>query len=128
MIKSSGYRISPTEIEELVYALPAVKECAVVGIPDDLLGQAVVVVYTSDDEEAEVNKAILSACREALPAYMVPSHVARAHRAIGEEAAAERAETAGDPPQDRQHLEMRLVLLRGDDRLRGGGRRVHGSI
>ncbi len=78
MIKSSGYRISPTEIEELVYALPAVKECAVVGIPDDLLGQAIVVVYTSDSEEAEVNEAILSACREALPAYMVPSHLARA--------------------------------------------------
>ncbi|MBT8135711.1 MAG: acyl-CoA ligase (AMP-forming), exosortase A system-associated, partial [Gammaproteobacteria bacterium] len=57
MIKSSGYRISPTEVEEAVHATGLVTDCAAVGIPDPDLGQAVVVAAqargSSDDETAQ---------------------------------------------------------------------------
>ena len=43
MIKSSGYRISPTEVEEVIYATGLVNECAALGIPHPDLGQAVVI-------------------------------------------------------------------------------------
>jgi hypothetical protein len=46
MIKTSGYRISPTEIEEVVYATQRVGECAAFGVDHPSLGQAVVLVVT----------------------------------------------------------------------------------
>jgi acetyl-CoA synthetase len=41
IIKSSGYRIGPFEIESVVVCHPAVKECAVTGVPDEIRGQLV---------------------------------------------------------------------------------------
>ncbi len=41
MIKSSGYRLGPAEIEACLLHHPAVAECAVVGVPDEALGQSV---------------------------------------------------------------------------------------
>src|SRR6185369_3736118 len=46
MIKTSGYRVSPTEVEEVVYATKLVGEVAALGIPHPVLGQAIVVVAT----------------------------------------------------------------------------------
>src|SRR5512135_1777653 len=47
MIKTSGYRISPTEIEEVVYATEQVGECAAFGVEHPSLGQCVVLVVTA---------------------------------------------------------------------------------
>ena len=41
MIKSSGYRIGPFEIESILMELPYVLECAVTGAPDPIRGQVV---------------------------------------------------------------------------------------
>ncbi|MDR2671850.1 MAG: AMP-binding protein [Coriobacteriales bacterium] len=41
VIKSSGYRISPFEVESVLLTHPAVRECAVTGVPDELRGKAV---------------------------------------------------------------------------------------
>ena len=41
LIKSSGYRIGPFEIESVIMELPYVLECAVIGVPDEIRGQAV---------------------------------------------------------------------------------------
>ena len=41
MIKSSGFRISPTEVEEVLFQSGLVKGAAVIGVPDDVLGQSV---------------------------------------------------------------------------------------
>ena len=75
MIKSSGYRISPTEVEEVIYASGLVNECAALGIPHPDIGQAVVVAATADDESTEVSTAIIDACKLALPNFMVPERI-----------------------------------------------------
>jgi acyl-CoA synthetase (AMP-forming)/AMP-acid ligase II len=77
MIKSSGFRISPTEVEEVAFRSGAVRHAAAIGVPDDLLGQAVkLFVVPRDDKSAVVDKsALLEFCGEHLPRYMVPKFV-----------------------------------------------------
>lgn len=75
MIKTSGYRVSPTEIEEVLYATGMVGELAAFGIPHDTLGQAIVVVATPKPGDVLDGAALLTACRDRLPAYMVPSRI-----------------------------------------------------
>jgi acyl-CoA ligase (AMP-forming) (exosortase A-associated) len=75
MIKTSGYRVSPTEIEEVLYTTGLVTEAVALGAPHPVLGQAIVVVGVAAGPAGEDTQALLAACREALPTYMVPSHV-----------------------------------------------------
>lgn len=75
MIKSSGYRISPNEVEEVLYATQMIGECAAFGVPHASLGEAVVVVATPRDTTALDAARLLALCRERLPAYMVPSRI-----------------------------------------------------
>ena len=55
VIKSSGYRIGPFEIESVIMELPYVLECAVIGVPDETRGQVVeaIVVLTKDKEPTD---------------------------------------------------------------------------
>ena len=73
MIKTSGYRVSPTEIEEVLYGTKLVQECAAFGVPHPALGQAIAVVAVPRD--GADRDALLAACREHLPIYMVPAHL-----------------------------------------------------
>lgn len=75
MIKTSGYRVSPTEVEEVVYASGLVSECAAIGVPDDRLGQTVIVVAAADNPNRGTDQAIIAACRDHLANYMVPSRI-----------------------------------------------------
>jgi acyl-CoA ligase (AMP-forming) (exosortase A-associated) len=75
MIKTSGYRVSPTEVEEVIYATGLVGEAAALGIPHPVLGQAIVVVATARDGVRLDTEEILAQCRQQLPAFMVPAHV-----------------------------------------------------
>lgn len=75
MIKSSGYRISPTEVEEVVYASKMVGEAVAIGVPHPTLGQAVVIVATPINGDGLNGDAVIEACRKQLPAYMVPHQV-----------------------------------------------------
>lgn len=75
MIKTSGYRVSPTEVEEVVYATRLVGEAAALGIPHPVLGQAIVVVATARDGAKFDAEALLADCRQRLPAFMVPARV-----------------------------------------------------
>lgn len=72
-IKSSGYRISPEEIEETVHASGLVVEAVALGIPDDALGEVVVLlaVLTGDSDV----EALRNWCTQRLPRYMVPRHI-----------------------------------------------------
>jgi acyl-CoA ligase (AMP-forming) (exosortase A-associated) len=76
MIKTSGYRVSPTEVEEVLYATGRVAECAAFGVEHPALGQAIYVVATVPvgTETLDVDD-LLSECRARMPAYMVPSQV-----------------------------------------------------
>ena len=78
MIKTSGYRVSPTEIEEVVYATGCVDEVIAVGLPDPILGQSIALVATPPKgTDTPLNEAeILRACQRSLPAFMVPQRIA----------------------------------------------------
>ena len=75
MIKTSGYRVSPTEIEEVIYASGLAKEVAAIGIEHDSLGQAVVVVVSVEKAENFDDQAIIAVCKAQLPNFMIPAKV-----------------------------------------------------
>jgi acyl-CoA ligase (AMP-forming) (exosortase A-associated) len=76
MMKTSGYRVSPTEVEEVLYATRLVGECAAFGVKHAALGQAIQVIATAPDGAAGVDvAALLAECRVRMPAYMVPADV-----------------------------------------------------
>ena len=74
MIKVSGYRVSPSEVEEVIAAIEQVAEAAAFGVPHPTLGQAIVVVAKPADE-AVTAQLLLQECRRRLPAYMAPAHI-----------------------------------------------------
>lgn len=75
MIKTSGYRVSPTEVEEVIYATDLVGECAAFGVPHPQLGQAIVIVATAKSDAPLAIDTLLNACRKQLPAFMIPHHI-----------------------------------------------------
>ena len=75
MIKTSGYRVSPSEIEEAVHASGLVAECCAYGVEDETLGQRIHLVIVPAGTEALSPETLLQACRNRLPAYMLPSHI-----------------------------------------------------
>jgi acyl-CoA ligase (AMP-forming) (exosortase A-associated) len=75
MIKSSGYRVSPTEVEEVVYASGLVSEAAALGIAHPRLGQAIVVVVQALEPDSFNANDLMRHCKARLPNYMLPTHV-----------------------------------------------------
>lgn len=76
MMKTSGYRVSPTEVEEILYATQLVGECVAFGVDHPSLGHAIHVIATSAvcTGTADLN-ALMSECRTRMPAYMVPAGI-----------------------------------------------------
>lgn len=74
MIKTSGYRISPTEIEEVAYDSGLVRDAAALGLPDEALGHRVVVVVSPSGESLDPRD-LVEVFRRQLPRYMVPAEV-----------------------------------------------------
>ena len=75
MIIRGGYNVYPREIEEVLYEHPAVLEAAVIGVPDEALGEevaAAVVLSPGHDVDAEDIRAFV---KERLAAYKYPRHV-----------------------------------------------------
>ncbi len=74
MIKTSGYRVSPAEVEEILYATRHVGECVAFGVEHPVLGQAIQVIATAPAGQDDVDLAALQAqCRARMPAYMLPA-------------------------------------------------------
>ena len=73
MIKVSGNRISPTEIEEAALASGAVSDVAAFGVADERLGQAIVLVAVAKGSGAKVN--LRNYLRRELPQHMRPAHI-----------------------------------------------------
>ena len=71
MIKSSGYRISPSEVEEAIMATGHFRHVAVIGLPDDFAGQKVHAVAVALERDVAVAP-VLQAVAGTLAAYMVP--------------------------------------------------------
>ncbi len=70
MIKTSGFRLSPDEVEDLVCRSGTVGDAVAFGVEDDELGQVVHVALTPLEGFAEAS--LLGHCRQAMPHYMVP--------------------------------------------------------
>ncbi|MBI2380583.1 MAG: acyl-CoA ligase (AMP-forming), exosortase A system-associated [Gammaproteobacteria bacterium] len=75
MIKTSGYRVSPTEVEEVIYGHPDVAEVAAIGIAHPQLGQAVVLVVKPSAMNLFREDAVLKHCKSRLPGFMQPSKI-----------------------------------------------------
>ena len=76
MMKTSGYRVSPTEVEEVLYATKLVGECAAFGVEHPTLGQAIQVIVTSPAGSDAVDVLhLLAECKARMPIYMVPHGV-----------------------------------------------------
>lgn len=75
IIKTRGEKVSPREIEDVLYALAGVAEAAVVGVPDDILGSAVKAVVTLRKGASLSMQEVQRHCRERLEDFMVPKLV-----------------------------------------------------
>ncbi|MCW0979248.1 AMP-binding protein [Agrobacterium sp. BT-220-3] len=71
MIKSSGYRISPTEVEESLMSTGLFQQVAVIGLPDPFAGEKVHAVATAANENIDVSTALKKAA-EMLAPFMIP--------------------------------------------------------
>ena len=72
MIKSSGNRISPTEVEEAVLAGGEAGEAVALGMPDERLGQAIVVVASAKGDTTEAETRLRDRLKRELPGFMQP--------------------------------------------------------
>lgn len=78
LIKCSGFRISPEEVEDHFFRMNHVKAVAAFGVPDEILGEAVHVAVCVDpfsgegDGWSELERGFQRACRQSMPNYMVP--------------------------------------------------------
>ncbi len=75
VIKSRGEKIAPKEVEAALLAIPGVREAAVVGVPDELLGQAVKAFVVLERGARLGPKEIRFECQRRLEPFMVPKAV-----------------------------------------------------
>ena len=75
LIISGGENIYPKELEDLVYTLPSVKECAVVPVPDPKWGQVPALFVAFHDGESMTADEILSFMTQSLAKYKIPKYV-----------------------------------------------------
>jgi len=72
LIIRGGYNVYPSEIENVLHAHPAVAEAAVVGVPDERLGEEVMAVIIRRPSTDLLEHELVSYCRERLAAYKCP--------------------------------------------------------
>ena len=75
LIKSSGFRISPTEVEEILFQSGKLREAAVIGIPDEVLGQSIKAFVVPADSQSPTVEELLEFCATKMPSYMVPKAI-----------------------------------------------------
>ena len=77
IIKSGGYRISPNEIENEILSCEKFKGCVVYGIPDEIMGEAVVAVIQVPNtvDPSDLKSEVLTHCNKRLPSYKVPKKI-----------------------------------------------------
>jgi amino acid adenylation domain-containing protein len=75
IIKSRGEKVSPKEVENVLYALEGVQDAAVIGVPDEVLGQAIKAFVVLRPGCRHSEKDLLRHCQGRLESFMVPKHV-----------------------------------------------------
>lgn len=75
MIKTGAHRVSPLEVEAVLQQLGGVAECAVVGVADEILGEAIAAHVVVQEGVALDARDVLAHCRTHLSAHMIPKTV-----------------------------------------------------
>lgn len=75
IVKTRGEKVSPVEVEDALHAIEGIREAAVVGVPDELLGEAVRAYVVLEDGASLTARDVILACRGALESYKVPTEV-----------------------------------------------------
>ena len=75
MINAGGYKVWPREVEDVLYAHPAVREAAVVGIPDDYRGETVKAVVSLKPGHVALPEELGAWCKERMAAYKYPRSI-----------------------------------------------------
>jgi acyl-coenzyme A synthetase/AMP-(fatty) acid ligase len=75
VIKTRGEKVSPAEVDAVLFAIDGVKDAAVVGVPDEVLGEAVRGYVVLDDGVELTEREILRICRARLPLFAVPQRI-----------------------------------------------------
>ena len=75
IINASGFKVMPGEVEEVLYSHAAVREAAVVGVPDTYRGETVRAVVSIDPSVPVTAAELIEHCRQGLAAYKCPREV-----------------------------------------------------
>ncbi|MCZ2458008.1 MAG: AMP-binding protein [Chitinophagales bacterium] len=75
IIKTRGEKVSPAEVENIIYSIEGVREAVVMGSPDELLGESVIAVVTLKEGVSLEEKAIHRYCVSRLESFMVPEKI-----------------------------------------------------
>ncbi len=75
IIKTRGEKVSPKEVEAVIYRMSEVLEAAVVGVPDAMLGEAIRVVIVPMDGVSLTTQDVLQHCARYLEDFMIPKFV-----------------------------------------------------
>ncbi|MCP5370620.1 MAG: AMP-binding protein [Hyphomicrobiales bacterium] len=76
MIKPGGFNVATLEVEDFIKGIPGVREVAVVGVPDDRLGEVAFAFIETDPGAAVDGNAVIRHCHAHIAGYKVPRHVA----------------------------------------------------
>jgi long-chain acyl-CoA synthetase len=75
IIKTRGEKVSPVEIENVIYKIPGIKEVAIIGIPDQILGESIVAFITIQGDQDLDTDDIQRTCTSQLEIFMVPQKI-----------------------------------------------------
>ena len=75
IIKTRGEKVSPVEVENVLHGMPGIREAAVVGVPDVLLGQVIRAYVALEPGTTISDKDIIKYCLSRLENFMVPKEV-----------------------------------------------------
>src|SRR6185437_17167342 len=75
IIKTRGEKVSPVEIENIIYRINGIKEVAVLGVPDVIMGESILVYTTLHDKVTLTEKEIQRECMMHLEPFMIPQKV-----------------------------------------------------
>ena len=76
IIKTRGEKVSPKEVEEVLYGMVGVAEAVVIGVPDAVLGEVIQAVVRLSKGSRLTEKDVLRHCAQHLEDFMVPKYVA----------------------------------------------------
>jgi acyl-coenzyme A synthetase/AMP-(fatty) acid ligase len=75
IIKTRGEKVSPLEIENIIYKIPGIKEVAVIGVPDELMGEAIIAFVTTHGNTEIGETEIQKECSSRLELFMIPKRI-----------------------------------------------------